>query len=161
MRMIVVSIEMERRRHGWNRTTDTQAHCQSALGMWIRLLWRECTLGHEASVLLVWKMGPTLHCSGHSFLVFCRSCIIWRIVCAVQLTKMFFLFPDPHFKKTKHKWRIISPSLLAEYAYVLKVGVSSVFSSTVMWAFLFNQEIVMEMLQSSCAAIRKSLTENV
>ncbi|XP_048347808.1 tRNA (guanine-N(7)-)-methyltransferase isoform X2 [Sphaerodactylus townsendi] len=36
-----------------------------------------------------------------------------------QLCKMFFLFPDPHFKKTKHKWRIISTTLLAEYAYVL------------------------------------------
>ncbi|XP_077978393.1 tRNA (guanine-N(7)-)-methyltransferase-like [Glandiceps talaboti] len=39
-----------------------------------------------------------------------------------QLTKMFFLFPDPHFKKTKHKWRIISTTLLAEYAYVMAVG---------------------------------------
>lgn len=39
-----------------------------------------------------------------------------------QLSKMFFLFPDPHFKKTKHKWRIISTTLLAEYAYVLKEG---------------------------------------
>ena len=39
-----------------------------------------------------------------------------------QLSKMFFLFPDPHFKKTKHKWRIISPTLLAEYAYVMAVG---------------------------------------
>ncbi|XP_050041821.1 tRNA (guanine-N(7)-)-methyltransferase isoform X1 [Dermacentor andersoni] len=38
-----------------------------------------------------------------------------------QLTKMFFLFPDPHFKKQKHKWRIISRQLLAEYAYVLRV----------------------------------------
>lgn len=38
---------------------------------------------------------------------------------------MFFLFPDPHFKKTKHKWRIISPTLLAEYAYTLRVGVRS------------------------------------
>ncbi|KAH0629086.1 hypothetical protein JD844_010897 [Phrynosoma platyrhinos] len=37
-----------------------------------------------------------------------------------QLCKMFFLFPDPHFKKTKHKWRIISTTLLAEYAYVLR-----------------------------------------
>ncbi|XP_053157980.1 tRNA (guanine-N(7)-)-methyltransferase [Hemicordylus capensis] len=37
-----------------------------------------------------------------------------------QLCKMFFLFPDPHFKKTKHKWRIISSTLLAEYAYVLR-----------------------------------------
>ena len=39
-----------------------------------------------------------------------------------QLHKMFFLFPDPHFKKTKHKWRIINTSLLAEYAYVLEEG---------------------------------------
>ena len=38
-----------------------------------------------------------------------------------QLSKMFFLYPDPHFKKTKHKWRIISKGLLAEYAYVLRV----------------------------------------
>ncbi|PVD33780.1 hypothetical protein C0Q70_05041 [Pomacea canaliculata] len=29
---------------------------------------------------------------------------------------------DPHFKKTKHKWRIISSTLLAEYAYILRVG---------------------------------------
>lgn len=39
-----------------------------------------------------------------------------------QLSKMFFLYPDPHFKKTKHKWRIISKGLLAEYAYVLRIG---------------------------------------
>lgn len=37
---------------------------------------------------------------------------------------MFFLYPDPHFKKAKHKWRIINKWLLAEYAYVLAVGVS-------------------------------------
>merc|ERR1712226_1328942 len=34
-----------------------------------------------------------------------------------QLEKIFFLFPDPHFKKSKHKWRIISTELLSEYAY--------------------------------------------
>jgi len=39
-----------------------------------------------------------------------------------QLTKMFFLYPDPHFKKCKYKWRIISDCLLAEYAFVLAVG---------------------------------------
>lgn len=38
-----------------------------------------------------------------------------------QLHKMFFLFPDPHFKKTKHKWRIINDALLAEYAYVCAI----------------------------------------
>jgi len=35
---------------------------------------------------------------------------------------MFFLFPDPHFKRKKHKARIITPQLLSEYAYVLKLG---------------------------------------
>jgi len=39
-----------------------------------------------------------------------------------QLKKMFFLFPDPHFKKSKNKWRIISSTLLSEYAYLLAVG---------------------------------------
>ncbi|XP_028139389.1 tRNA (guanine-N(7)-)-methyltransferase [Diabrotica virgifera virgifera] len=39
-----------------------------------------------------------------------------------QLQKMFFLYPDPHFKKAKHKWRIINQNLLAEYAYVLSEG---------------------------------------
>ena len=43
---------------------------------------------------------------------------------------MFFLFPDPHFKKSKHKWRIINQTLLAEYAYVLKVGVGRVYIAT-------------------------------
>lgn len=39
-----------------------------------------------------------------------------------QLTKMFFCFPDPHFKQRKHKARIITSTLLSEYAYVLKEG---------------------------------------
>ncbi|CAK8676545.1 tRNA (guanine-N(7)-)-methyltransferase-like [Clavelina lepadiformis] len=37
-----------------------------------------------------------------------------------QLKKAFILFPDPHFKKQKHKWRIVSSTLLAEYAYILQ-----------------------------------------
>lgn len=39
-----------------------------------------------------------------------------------QLTKIFLCFPDPHFKARKHKARIISPTLVAEYAYVLREG---------------------------------------
>ncbi len=39
-----------------------------------------------------------------------------------QLSKLFFLFPDPHFKKKKHKARIVTATLLSEYAYILKVG---------------------------------------
>jgi len=39
-----------------------------------------------------------------------------------SLSALFFLFPDPHFKARKHKARIISPTLLAEYAFVLRPG---------------------------------------
>jgi len=47
-----------------------------------------------------------------------------------QLQRMFFLFPDPHFKKKKHKARIISPTLLAEYAYVLAPGTGLLYTAT-------------------------------
>eukprot|EP00249_Psilotum_nudum_P017344 c26273_g1_i1 orf=526-1449(-) len=39
-----------------------------------------------------------------------------------SLQKMFFLFPDPHFKEKNHRRRIISVPLLAEYAYAMAVG---------------------------------------
>lgn len=39
-----------------------------------------------------------------------------------QLSKMFFLFPDPHFKEKNHRRRVISIQLLDEYAYTLEVG---------------------------------------
>ncbi|KAI8907359.1 guanine-N-7 methyltransferase [Gorgonomyces haynaldii] len=39
-----------------------------------------------------------------------------------QLEKIFVLFPDPHFKKRKHKARIVTSTLLAEYAYILQPG---------------------------------------
>ncbi|KAB5542925.1 putative methyltransferase-domain-containing protein [Coniochaeta sp. 2T2.1] len=39
-----------------------------------------------------------------------------------QLSKMFFCFPDPHFKAKKHKQRIVSATLASEYAYVLRPG---------------------------------------
>lgn len=35
---------------------------------------------------------------------------------------MFFLYPDPHFKRHKHKWRIISLALLTVYAYLMAPG---------------------------------------
>lgn len=39
-----------------------------------------------------------------------------------QLSKIFICFPDPHFKTRKHRQRIISSSLNAEYAFVLRPG---------------------------------------
>ncbi|CAC39323.1 tRNA (guanine-N(7)-)-methyltransferase [Schizosaccharomyces pombe] len=37
-----------------------------------------------------------------------------------QLSKMFFCFPDPHFKARKHKNRIITSTLASEYAYFIR-----------------------------------------
>lgn len=37
-------------------------------------------------------------------------------------SKLFFCFPDPHFKRKNHVRRIISDRLLTEYAYILKPG---------------------------------------
>lgn len=39
-----------------------------------------------------------------------------------QLERLFLCFPDPHFKARKHKARIVSRTLLAEYAFVLRPG---------------------------------------
>jgi tRNA (guanine-N7-)-methyltransferase len=39
-----------------------------------------------------------------------------------SLDKIFFCFPDPHFKKKNHPRRIVSERLLSEYAYLLKPG---------------------------------------
>lgn len=39
-----------------------------------------------------------------------------------SLEKLFFCYPDPHFKKRRHRQRIVSDQLLAEYAYVLAPG---------------------------------------
>lgn len=39
-----------------------------------------------------------------------------------QLQKMFFLFPDPHFKTANHRRRIINTHLLTEYAHLLAPG---------------------------------------
>ncbi|KAL4934803.1 hypothetical protein BDV06DRAFT_217867 [Aspergillus oleicola] len=39
-----------------------------------------------------------------------------------QLSKIFICFPDPHFKARKHKARIVSETLNAEYAFVLREG---------------------------------------
>ncbi len=47
-----------------------------------------------------------------------------------QLRKIFLCFPDPHFKARKHKARIVSPTLNAEYAFVLRPGEGRVYTIT-------------------------------
>jgi tRNA (guanine-N7-)-methyltransferase len=37
-----------------------------------------------------------------------------------QLASIFLCFPDPHFKTRKHKQRIVSTALAAEYAFVMR-----------------------------------------
>lgn len=39
-----------------------------------------------------------------------------------QLSKIFFCYPDPHWKRKNIRRRIISPGLVQEYAYWLKPG---------------------------------------
>lgn len=39
-----------------------------------------------------------------------------------QLSKLFILFADPHFKRANHRRRVISLNFLALYAYVLRPG---------------------------------------
>ena len=41
---------------------------------------------------------------------------------AGSLSKLFFCFPDPHFKARNHRRRIVSETLLTEYAFYLKVS---------------------------------------
>jgi tRNA (guanine-N7-)-methyltransferase len=39
-----------------------------------------------------------------------------------QLSKLFFCYPDPHWKRKNIRCRIVSPGLVHEYAYWLRVG---------------------------------------
>ena len=39
-----------------------------------------------------------------------------------SIEKIFFCFPDPHFKTKNHRRRIINDNLLTEYAYIIKDG---------------------------------------
>eukprot|EP00554_Chaetoceros_debilis_P006901 CAMPEP_0194074160 /NCGR_PEP_ID=MMETSP0149-20130528/1364_1 /TAXON_ID=122233 /ORGANISM="Chaetoceros debilis, Strain MM31A-1" /LENGTH=288 /DNA_ID=CAMNT_0038754285 /DNA_START=85 /DNA_END=951 /DNA_ORIENTATION=- len=47
-----------------------------------------------------------------------------------SLEKIFFCFPDPHFKKKNHPRRIVSQRLLSEYAYFLKPGIGKLYAIT-------------------------------
>jgi tRNA (guanine-N7-)-methyltransferase len=47
-----------------------------------------------------------------------------------SVEKLFFCFPDPHFKRKNHPRRIISERLLSEYAYILKPGIGRLYCIT-------------------------------
>ena len=47
-----------------------------------------------------------------------------------SIEKLFFCFPDPHFKRKNHPRRIISTNLLSEYAYFLKPDIGRLYCIT-------------------------------
>ena len=47
-----------------------------------------------------------------------------------SIEKLFFCFPDPHFKRKNHPRRIISERLLSEYAFVLKPKIGKLYCIT-------------------------------
>ena len=47
-----------------------------------------------------------------------------------SLQKLFFCFPDPHFKRKNHPRRIVSERLLSEYAFLLKPEVGRLYCIT-------------------------------
>jgi len=47
-----------------------------------------------------------------------------------SISKLFFCFPDPHFKRKNHPRRIINDALLTEYAYVLKPNTGRLYCIT-------------------------------
>ncbi|GAX25064.1 tRNA (guanine-N7-)-methyltransferase [Fistulifera solaris] len=49
---------------------------------------------------------------------------------AASLDKLFFCFPDPHFKRKNHPRRIVSERLLSEYAHVLKPTIGRLYCIT-------------------------------
>lgn len=49
---------------------------------------------------------------------------------AASLDKLFFCFPDPHFKRKNYQRRIVSERLLSEYAHVLKPSTGRLYCIT-------------------------------
>lgn len=47
---------------------------------------------------------------------------VLRFFAKGQMSKLFFCFPDPHFKRANHRRRIVSFPLLADYAFILRPG---------------------------------------
>eukprot|EP00977_Amphora_coffeiformis_P004952 scaffold1055_cov165-Amphora_coffeaeformis.AAC.26 len=88
-----------------------------------------------------------------------------------SIDKLFFCFPDPHFKRKNHPRRIISERLLSEYAYVLKPGEGKLYCITDVkelhdWHVskcdahpLFEKVSGEEMEQDPCVQAMKTETE--
>ncbi|UYI26359.1 tRNA (guanine-N(7)-)-methyltransferase [Encephalitozoon cuniculi] len=60
-----------------------------------------------------------------------------------QLTKIFILFPDPHFKKRKQKGRIVCRQMMEMYEYLLADGGKLYISTDVKELFNYMMEAVL------------------
>lgn len=88
-----------------------------------------------------------------------------------SLKKLFFCFPDPHFKRKNHPRRIVSERLLSEYAYLLRPEVGRLYAITDVldlheWHVakcrshpLFEELSQEEMDADPCVAVMRSETE--
>lgn len=74
-----------------------------------------------------------------------------------QLSKIFILFPDPHFKKRKQKGRIVSPQMIEMYEYLLQDGGRIYISTDV--KSLFDDMVETILAASSFASLSKENTE--
>uniref|UniRef100_A0A8C8C6V8 tRNA (guanine(46)-N(7))-methyltransferase n=1 Tax=Oncorhynchus tshawytscha TaxID=74940 RepID=A0A8C8C6V8_ONCTS len=96
------------------------------MGRQLSLLFpNQLILGLEICVRLRPRPYPLPACFSYGN-VACLRCNTMRYLpnffSKGQLSKMFLLFPEPHFKKTQAQVADVSPTLLAEYTYTLKEG---------------------------------------
>jgi tRNA (guanine-N7-)-methyltransferase len=56
--------------------------------------------------------------------------VLPNYVAPSTVEKLFFCFPDPHFKKKNHPRRIVTDRLLSQYAFVLKPDVGRLYCIT-------------------------------
>jgi tRNA (guanine-N7-)-methyltransferase len=73
---------------------------------------------------------PTTHYANISALRTNTMKFLPQLLPRASLTHLFLCFPDPHFKARKHKARIVSAQLNAEYAYFLRPGEGKIYTIT-------------------------------
>ena len=125
-------------------------HLNAFTGAW---LWSVCLEFKRISSVWneVWQKKLAYHLQSSDNLFF-------LIFVLLQLKKMFFLFPDPHFKQKKHKWRIIRwlklfIMMFFQYGSWIPGGLYKGH----MWRFCDNLRFYLYDISSSCDQFNCSL----
>lgn len=90
-------------------------HC--LLGMEIRTaVWRlaQDKLLQQRALSRAYERVAFLHTNAQRYL--------WNYIDRASLDVLIFAYPDPHFKRKKHRQRIVSRTLLPLYGYLLRRG---------------------------------------